>query len=74
MSSNLIAIQPIHPANLDDEITALALQLEEINCHGENQKGKYPANNPPDIEHFSLLATLSLLVSFVLFPYQTYIK
>ena len=50
MSYDLIAIQPAHPANLDDEITALALQLEEINYNDEKQKGKYPADNPPDIE------------------------
>ena len=35
---------------LDDEIAALALQLEEINNHSENSKGKYPAHRPPDIE------------------------
>ena len=50
MSYDLTAIQPAHPANLDDEITALALQLEEINRNNEKQKGKYPADNPPDIE------------------------
>lgn len=50
MSYDLIAIQPALPANLDDEITALALQLEEINCNGEKQKGKYLADHPPDIE------------------------
>ncbi|KAI9780697.1 MAG: hypothetical protein M1816_002775 [Peltula sp. TS41687] len=50
MSYNVIAVQPVQLINFDDEITALAQQLEEINHHGETQKGKYPADNPPDIE------------------------
>ncbi|KAF2477677.1 uncharacterized protein BDR25DRAFT_364571 [Lindgomyces ingoldianus] len=49
MSAAVISIQPSHPTYLDDEITALALQLEEINYHGETRKGKYPAESPPDL-------------------------
>lgn len=37
-------------ARLDDEITALALQLEEARCHHENSGGGYPADRPPDNE------------------------
>lgn len=45
-----IAGQPAPQAYLDDEITALALQLEEINCHDENSKGKHRADKPPDVD------------------------
>ncbi|KAF2636749.1 hypothetical protein P280DRAFT_434294 [Massarina eburnea CBS 473.64] len=32
----------------DDEMTALALQLEEIGIVGQKAKGKYPMGSPPD--------------------------
>lgn len=34
--------------SLDDEMTALALQLEEVNIGNPRTKGKYPVGNPPD--------------------------
>ena len=36
--------------SFDDEIAALALQLEEINCRDENSKGKNRADESPDID------------------------
>ncbi|XTI85117.1 hypothetical protein V2W45_224556 [Cenococcum geophilum] len=50
MSACTIAIQPCHPNRLDDEITALALQLEEIITFSDNKKGKYAADIPPDFD------------------------
>jgi hypothetical protein len=50
MSSNLLAIQPTHPAIFEDEIVALALQLEEIECFSDAHKGKYREENVPDME------------------------
>lgn len=43
-----VCVQSSHALLLDDEITALALQLEEIGIHEEKGKGKYPVGNPPD--------------------------
>ncbi|KAH7563646.1 hypothetical protein BM1_00693 [Bipolaris maydis] len=41
--------QPSCPSYLDDCITALTLQLEEITYHNEtSNKGKYPADKVPD--------------------------
>lgn len=45
-----LTVQPAHPVNFDDEMMALALQLEEINCQPTMKKGKYKADNPPDAE------------------------
>lgn len=45
-----LAVQPGYPVSFDDEMMALALQLEEINCQPTVQKGKYKAGNPPDME------------------------
>ncbi|KAF2812467.1 uncharacterized protein BDZ99DRAFT_439618 [Mytilinidion resinicola] len=50
MSAALATTQPAHPAHLDDEIMALALQLEEIDIHSKGQKGKHKACSPPDID------------------------
>lgn len=50
MSSGQLASQPTQPTNLGDEIEALALQLEEIEVHFKESKGKYPVCNLPDIE------------------------
>ncbi|KAF2005942.1 hypothetical protein P154DRAFT_551246 [Amniculicola lignicola CBS 123094] len=41
-------MQAPHAGLLDDEITALALQLEEIGLFEENDKGKYRTDSPPD--------------------------
>src|SRR5689334_2328608 len=43
-------LHPSPPTLLDDEITALALQLEEIGMYSQSKKGKYAVNQPPDIE------------------------
>ncbi|ORY10098.1 hypothetical protein BCR34DRAFT_486219 [Clohesyomyces aquaticus] len=43
-------LQPSHPTLLDDEITALSLQLEEIGIYSQSKKGKYAVNKAPDIE------------------------
>jgi len=45
-----LTVQPANPVSFDDEMMALALQLEEINCQPTVQKGKYKADNPPDME------------------------
>lgn len=45
-----LTVQPANPVSFDDEMMALALQLEEINCQPTVQKGKYKVGNPPDME------------------------
>ncbi|KAF1930369.1 uncharacterized protein M421DRAFT_58856 [Didymella exigua CBS 183.55] len=50
MSASTISIQPSHPTVLDDELAALALQLEEIEIFSQSSKGKHPVNQPPDVE------------------------
>ncbi|KAF2796595.1 hypothetical protein K505DRAFT_400921 [Melanomma pulvis-pyrius CBS 109.77] len=50
MSASTISIQTSHPSFLDDEITALSLQIEEINYRDETRKGKYPVHDIPDLE------------------------
>jgi hypothetical protein len=41
---------PTHPSYWDDEMAALALQLEEIEVQTLTDKGKYAANSPPDAQ------------------------
>ena len=36
------------PTNIDDEIAALAFQLEELESYSSLQKGKHRADEPPD--------------------------
>jgi hypothetical protein len=43
-------IQPSHPTFLDDEIAALALQLEELTAYSQESKGKHAIDQPPDLE------------------------
>lgn len=50
MSASTISIQTSHPSFLDDEITALTLQIEEINYRYETRKGKYSVDDIPDLE------------------------
>ena len=45
-----IALRASHTGHLYDEIVALTLQLEEINCREKTRKAKYPFNNIPDLE------------------------
>lgn len=39
-----------HPSCLDDELTALMLQLEELGVYSNTGKGKHPVGRPPNIE------------------------
>ncbi|KAF2649530.1 hypothetical protein K491DRAFT_734525 [Lophiostoma macrostomum CBS 122681] len=48
--SATLTVQPAHPAFLEDDITALTLQLEEINYREETKKGKHAVDNLPDLE------------------------
>ena len=50
MSASTINIQPSHPTALDDELAALALQLEEIGVFSQSSKGKHPVNQLRDAE------------------------
>ena len=43
-------IPSAHPGTLDDEMTALAMQLEEFGLYHDSKKGKYGTDNPPDSE------------------------
>ncbi len=47
---SILLHQASHPANLDDEIVALTLQLDEIACREETKKAKHAAENIPDLE------------------------
>ncbi|KAB2104001.1 hypothetical protein AG0111_0g7281 [Alternaria gaisen] len=42
--------QTSHAGGIDDELTALTLQLEELGVYSEAKKGKHPIDQPPDIE------------------------
>jgi hypothetical protein len=48
MSSVISNCRPIHPTQWDDEIAALALQLEEISQLSDTNKGKHAVDAPPD--------------------------
>ncbi|KAL1959908.1 hypothetical protein VTO42DRAFT_576 [Malbranchea cinnamomea] len=67
MSYVITSMRPASQVYLDDEIAALALQLEEINCHSENSKGKYPEERPPDSEvaFSSFQAEIQAHISFL---------
>jgi hypothetical protein len=41
MNCDTYQSQPGPPRNVDDEISALAFQLEEIESHSASQKGKH---------------------------------
>jgi hypothetical protein len=43
-------VQPCHPPAFDDELAAIALQLEELDLYSQISKGKHAVDNPPDIE------------------------
>ena len=47
---SVLSQQEYHPCYLDDEIVALALQLEEITYREETKKAKYTPDNIPDLE------------------------
>ncbi|KAF1963253.1 hypothetical protein CC80DRAFT_541197 [Byssothecium circinans] len=48
--ASLVTVEAARPAifDVDDEMFALALQLEEAGAHGLEGKGKFPAGSPPD--------------------------
>ncbi|CAI6334275.1 unnamed protein product [Periconia digitata] len=48
--SELYAVQPHHATSFEDELAAIALQLEEIGIHADVGKGKYAVDHPPDSE------------------------
>ncbi|KAF3032168.1 hypothetical protein E8E12_002561 [Didymella heteroderae] len=62
-----VAAQAAHPGYLDDEITALTLQLEEFNYREETKKAKYPVNDIPDLEvaYASYLNEIEAHLSFL---------
>ncbi|KAH8719428.1 hypothetical protein GQ44DRAFT_623539 [Phaeosphaeriaceae sp. PMI808] len=46
--SETCAVQPFRSTNFEDEIAALALQLEEIGIYSQAGKGKHALGHPPD--------------------------
>jgi hypothetical protein len=50
MSASVASTKPFQPTPLDDEVTALVLQLEELGLNSETGKGKHPIDQPPDLE------------------------
>jgi hypothetical protein len=50
MSASVASVQPFHPTPLDDELAALALQLEELGLASHSGKGKHPVDHPPDFQ------------------------
>ncbi|KAF2787237.1 hypothetical protein K505DRAFT_258151 [Melanomma pulvis-pyrius CBS 109.77] len=50
MSHSTTTVQPSHPTPLDDELTALMLQLEELGLFSQTRKGKHAIDRPPDHE------------------------
>lgn len=50
MSASTTSIQPFHATLLDDELSALTLQLEELGIFTQSSKGKHAINHPPDME------------------------
>ncbi|KAH4007037.1 hypothetical protein HBI56_033900 [Parastagonospora nodorum] len=47
---SVTALRPSHPIPLDDEIAALAFQLEELGLQSESSKGKHPIDRPSNFE------------------------
>lgn len=56
-----------HPCDLDDEILALALQMEEINYREEMKKAKYTPDKTPDLEvaYTNYLAEIEAHLAFL---------
>jgi hypothetical protein len=50
MSACVSSIEPFRSGPLEDELAALALQLEEIGIAPASMKGKHPVDHPPDFE------------------------
>ena len=64
---SVLSQQASHPCHLDDEILALALQLEEINDREETKKAKYTPDNIPDLEvaYTNYLAEIEAHLAFL---------
>lgn len=62
-----VAVHVVHPGYLDDEITALTLQLKEMNYREGIKKAKYPVNDVPDLEiaYTSYLNEIEAHLSFL---------
>ncbi|KAF1848192.1 uncharacterized protein K460DRAFT_427193 [Cucurbitaria berberidis CBS 394.84] len=63
-----VAVQQVsHLDHLDDQIVALALQLEEINFREETNKAKYPVDEVPDLEvaYANYLAEIEVHLAFL---------
>jgi hypothetical protein len=62
-----VAVQPIRSDYLDDEITALTLQLDELNYYEETKKAKYSPANVPDLEiaYHSYLSEIEAHLAFL---------
>jgi len=50
MSLRVSSVQPFQSKPLDDELTAINLQIEELELVPTFRKGKYPVDRPPDFE------------------------
>jgi hypothetical protein len=50
MSTHVVPSKCVMSTSVDDEIAALALQLEELGLTTTSRKGKYPLDHPPDFE------------------------
>lgn len=47
---SVVVTQASHSGCMDDELAALALQLEELGVYSDSGKGKHPMDQPPDID------------------------
>ena len=50
MSTRVVPSSCVISTSVDDDIAALALQLEELGLATTSRKGKYPIDHPPDFE------------------------
>lgn len=50
MATEVSILPPAHPSGFDNELVALALQLDEIKVRATISKGKHREDSPPDLE------------------------
>jgi hypothetical protein len=50
VTMSVIVPQTSYAGGIDDELAALALQLEELGVYSEAKKGKHPIDQPPDMD------------------------
>lgn len=50
MSTCVVPTQRTHPTSVDDELSAITLQLEELGLIAASRKGKHPVGHLPDSE------------------------